>query len=151
MVAIVVTEESVRQLAGDQSYQRGNVYFAAGRVRELMVDGTVVRATVQGRARYGVRLSLRPSGLTGECGCPYGAEGMFCKHCVATALAWLDQEGTDTDSSADPWVKSEAGLRAFLDLQDVTWLVDQLMAAAASDPLLRARLDVAAGADAHDA
>ena len=26
-------------------------------------------------------------GLRGECGCPYGQEGFFCKHCVAVGLA----------------------------------------------------------------
>ncbi|KDN16200.1 hypothetical protein DV20_42325 [Amycolatopsis rifamycinica] len=38
-------------------------------------------------------------------------------------------------------------MRSFLLKCDQTWLVDQLMAAARSDAMVRARLDVAAGAD----
>ncbi|MFI9384342.1 DUF6880 family protein [Kutzneria sp. NPDC052558] len=42
-------------------------------------------------------------------------------------------------------------LREFLCAQDSAWLADELLTAARADPLLRARLDVAAGVDTADA
>src|SRR6266545_7361906 len=44
--------------------------------------------------------------------------------------------------------QSDERLHKFLRGQDPAWLAEQLLAAAGTDPLLRARLDVAAGADA---
>jgi hypothetical protein len=46
---------------------------------------------------------------------------------------------------------ADGRLRKHLLTRDQDWLVDHLLAAAAADPLLRARLEVAAGAGPHDA
>lgn len=46
---------------------------------------------------------------------------------------------------------SDQRLHEFLRVQDPAWQVDELLAAAERDPLLRARLEVAAGADARAA
>ncbi len=55
--------------------------------------GNQVIATVRGSAEYLVVLTLPDAScgtrLRGECGCPYGQEGFFCKHCVAVGLAIL--------------------------------------------------------------
>jgi hypothetical protein len=144
MVAIQVSKNSVRKLADPASFERGEQYFASGRVRRVRVDGTTVSATVDGTYGYRVKLEVVRNRLRGRCSCPYGADGVFCKHCVATALAWLEQGGK-CEPSREP--RSDKRLRAFLLECDRTWLVDQLMAAARSDAVLRARLDVAAGAD----
>lgn len=55
------------------------------------------------------------------------------------------------DTSDTPGQLSDAQLHAFLCGQDVTWLAEELARAAQSDPMLRARLTLAAGGDAHDA
>jgi hypothetical protein len=65
---------------------------------------------------------------------------------VAVALAWLADGAVVGEPRPAP--VSDERLRAFLLGRDQAWLVDQLMAAAGTDTLLRARLDVAAGADA---
>ncbi|WP_235458385.1 SWIM zinc finger family protein [Streptomyces olivochromogenes] len=45
---------------------------------------------VPGTERYEVELTLDgPGGVTGECDCPYGLEGNFCKHLVALGLKVL--------------------------------------------------------------
>lgn len=106
-------------------------------------------ATVDGTHAYLVRLEVTRTGLRGRCSCPYGSEVPFCKHCVAVALAWLDDGGRVGGTRPEP--VSDERLRAFLLGCDPAWLVDQLMAAAATDELLRARLDVAAGAEAEKA
>jgi uncharacterized Zn finger protein len=147
VVTVVVSEESVQQLAGSCAYERGHACFLEGRVGGLAVEGTAVLATVDDGRRYRVRLDLRRSGLAGECDCPPGVEGLFCEHCVATALAWLDSDGTSAAPVSEPAAITDAELGEFLREQDRAWLAEQLMRAAAADPLLRARLEVAAGAE----
>jgi uncharacterized Zn finger protein len=113
------------------------------------VNGSTVNATVDGTRAYRVRLDVTPKGLTGRCSCPYGADGVFCKHCVAASLAWLEQGGEVGKPRSKPL--SDKRLRLFLRGCDQEWLVEQLMTAAKSDRLLRARLAAAAGnEDAFD-
>jgi SWIM zinc finger len=149
MVAVEVSERSVRLLADDRSFERGRAYFQDGRVRRFTVDGTSVTAAVDGTSLYRVQLVITAVGLGGRCNCPYGQEGVFCKHCVAVALAWLEEGGEVGEPRRQP--VTDERLREFLRGQDPAWLADELLAAAQADPLLRAKLDVAAGADTHDA
>ncbi|MET9022665.1 DUF6880 family protein [Actinopolymorpha sp. NPDC004070] len=165
-----MSEPMVSAAADPGSFQRGRDYYLAGRVRELTVDGVAVSAIVDGGRAYRVRLDLTPVGLEGRCNCPFGAEGFFCKHCVAAALAWLDSAGAPVDASpvsngtadrkqnagrSKAGAKSRGGrdrrLRNFLLRQEGPWLVEELLRAAGNDPLLRARLEVAAGVDAGEA
>jgi uncharacterized Zn finger protein len=86
------------RLAGKRSYERGEHYVdAVGDLYEVP-DGVV--AKVQGSELYEVRLSWAAPGLTGECSCPFGQEGEFCKHCVAVGLAIVDA-ADDYDDYAD--------------------------------------------------
>ncbi|MFD0199924.1 MULTISPECIES: SWIM zinc finger family protein [Saccharothrix] len=148
MVAVEVDVGTVRGLADPKSFERGEEYLAAGRVRRVAVDGTSVTATVEGSYAYRVRLDVTRRGLSGRCSCPHGADGAFCKHCVATALAWLRQHGSvERVDRPRGTPLSDKRLRAFLLGRDPEWLVDQLLAAAKVDRVVRARLDVAAGAD----
>jgi uncharacterized Zn finger protein len=145
MVTVIVSEQSVRAAADARSFERGRAYFRDGRVQLVQADRAGVAAVVDGGNAYRVRLTATPEGLAGQCTCPYGAEGMFCKHCVAAALAWLDNGTKVAHQQPTPDV-----LRRFLLAQDVDWLVDELLHAAASDPALQARLDLAAGTDTRD-
>ncbi len=147
MVRQVVTEERIREWSDGQAFDRGRLYFAQGRVGEPSVTETGATATVNGSRPYGVRLDITATRMVGECPCPQGAEGMFCKHCVATALAWLAQAGP-LPMPEPPKKITDTRLRAFLTDRDRTWLVEELIRAAETAPLVRARLEVAAGADA---
>ncbi len=86
-----VTEAALRAAAGERSFERGTRYLNA--VSSMETVGKQVIATVRGNGDYLVVLTLpeRASGarLRGECNCPYGQEGFFCKHCVAVGLAIL--------------------------------------------------------------
>lgn len=144
MATVVLTEAAIREATDAQSFTRGRAYFASGQVRKLAIEGPKVSAMVDGTVSYRVKLALTPSGLTGRCTCPHD---VFCKHCVATALAWLRKSGKPA-ASARPL---KPDLQKFLLAQKPSWLTDQLMRAASTDLLLRARLEVAAGADVRSA
>ncbi|MFC6081940.1 SWIM zinc finger family protein [Sphaerisporangium aureirubrum] len=150
MAGKTVTEEQIREWSEGQAFERGKIYMAQGRVEDLSVTGTGATATVDGSQPYEVRLELTDAGMSGECSCPQGGEGAFCKHCVAVALAWLDRSGPLAMPEA-PEKIGDARLRAFLTGQDHEWLADELMRAASASPVLRARLEVAAGGDVRAA
>ncbi|WP_275293937.1 DUF6880 family protein [Amycolatopsis sp. La24] len=147
MAVAKLTERSVRDLSDARSFERGRAYFAAGQVHRFTIDGTAATATVAGTSVYRVRLGISANGLAGRCSCPYGQEGVFCKHCVATALAWLDAGGEAGESRVRP--VTDDRLREFLLAQDPAWLADQLLAVSGADATVRARLEVARGADAR--
>lgn len=84
------TEANLKTLAGPRSYERGLGYLDA--VSGVEVGDGWVTASVNGTERYEVELALDgPGGLSGECDCPYGLEGNFCKHLVALGLTVLAQ------------------------------------------------------------
>ena len=56
-----------------------------------MSDNTLI-ATVVGTCRYKTSLTVKNGFLHGNCSCPLGDEGEFCKHLVATGLAFLNGE-----------------------------------------------------------
>ena len=149
----VMDERAVRRLADARSFERGRSYLDAGLVQHLTLDRDTVTAVVHGAGAYQVRLVVGAGGLAGRCSCPYGADGVFCKHCVATALAWLRGDvapGKGGAPRGERRPRSDDDLLDFLTAQDSAWLAGELLRAAAADPLLRARLDVAAGGDARE-
>src|SRR5713226_4564788 len=81
----------VRRLAGAQSYERGLDYFSHGHVESLEDRGESVHAVVRGNQDYTVTLEADEGVLDYSCDCPVGADGTFCKHCVAVALACLNR------------------------------------------------------------
>jgi uncharacterized Zn finger protein len=91
-VNLPFTEDDLRSASGDASFSRGLGYL--NRVEVLEITGTSVIAIVSGSEAYEVRLRLGgtgsgAAGVWGSCSCPFGAEGNFCKHCVATGLVVL--------------------------------------------------------------
>jgi uncharacterized Zn finger protein len=86
------TEVDLKAAAGPRSYDRGLDYVS--QVKGLEFDDAEISATVYGSDAYEVCLIVDTgrSGnivLVGDCSCPFGQEGNFCKHCVATGLAAL--------------------------------------------------------------
>lgn len=139
---------ALRRLTDERSYLRGEDYFKEGRVRSLVEYGDAVSALVEGRggAEYRVRLSAGPRDERAHhaCTCPVGAAGAFCKHCVATALAFLEaeraraREADGPDGGDAPLGLDE--VRAHLLTQDRASLVRLLMEQAVLDEGLRERL-----------
>src|SRR5574338_154422 len=78
---------TLRELAGDKVFARGNEYKEDGRVEIVSIDRLRVLARVVGSEIY--RSELRGTGkkFSGSCSCPAFSDWGFCKHLVATALA----------------------------------------------------------------
>ncbi|MCR4574954.1 MAG: SWIM zinc finger family protein [Lentisphaeria bacterium] len=86
----VVTVSNLRSAAGDRSYLRGQEYFEDGAVHFMCCDGEQLTAEVHGTHVYHVRITNNDGFLEGECSCPMGQDGNFCKHLVALGLEYLD-------------------------------------------------------------
>ncbi|MCT2585222.1 SWIM zinc finger family protein [Actinophytocola gossypii] len=127
------TEEDLAATAGGPSFARGRDYVAA--VGDVQPTALGVKACVRGTADYEVWLGRDGARLVGECGCPYGADGNFCKHCVAVGLVLLAGDGPGS---------GEPDVRAHLDSLDHHELVDLLLAQAERDPVLYRKLSLRA-------
>lgn len=148
----VLTTNRVRAWAGARSYGRGEDYFHGGHVSDLKAVKGRITATVYGTYPYRVMLQDAGDSVGYDCDCPVGQEGDFCKHCVATALAWLAQRtpsGRAGKSRGDR--PANAGLtmkdvHAWLLMQEKEILVDMLVEAADYDTQLSGSLMMKAAA-----
>lgn len=136
----------LRRLAGAKTYARGEGYFEGGQVDALVERGGKVKAKVQGRQVYQAALWRDGDEADYSCTCPVGQDGMFCKHCVAAGLAWLDRQSAASPSKtaakkpkAQPRVTLD-DVRAWLMQQDKGALADLVMQQVAQDDALCRRL-----------
>jgi uncharacterized Zn finger protein len=136
-LASLFDQKLLRKMAGGRSFERGKDYFSEGYVHGLAeLDGTIT-AKVSGRREYRVKLWIKDSSLEYFCSCPVGADGDFCKHCVAVGLAWLNPDKGAAGSSK-PSVSTD-DMRSFLAAQPKEALVALLMEQAMDDDRLRKR------------
>lgn len=136
-----LSRRDIRQLAGERFFARGERYFDEGRVHGLTEYRGQVAAKVAGTEDYRVKLWAEPGDLGYSCSCPVGDDGEFCKHCVAVALAWIEESAGKGGKGAA--VKAAATLedvRAFLEQQDKGRLVEMLLNEALESDGLRERL-----------
>ncbi len=78
-----------------RSFARGEGYFDSGLVSSLVEKNDTLSARVLGTYKYTVRLWVDKGKLEYSCTCPVGDDGMFCKHCVAAGLTWLERTNGD--------------------------------------------------------
>jgi uncharacterized Zn finger protein len=153
--AIPFTEDDLQRVAGPASYTRGLSYL--NQVEDLEIADTWVAATVLGTQAYEVLLSFGGgragvNELRGDCSCPFGAEGNFCKHCVAVGLSALKSEdpapdgGGGTTSPRSQW----QSLVAWLTSRTKDELLAELLELAADDRDLRRRLELRAATEQAD-
>lgn len=140
--------EMLRGLAWGRSFERGQGCAADGRVKRLQVGDEGLSATVRGDRPYRVRLWLEHGAPRSSCTCPVGADGLFCKHCVAAGLAAFGADAGAGDAGTAP-VEDE--LRRHLEGLEKARLVDLLLERAADDELLRGRLELEAAEAARSA
>lgn len=144
----LLDQDRVVALAGDRLFERGQRYAAEGRVHAIDEDGASIAATVSGTHDYEVRVWIEGEDLAYACDCPIGVDGMFCKHLVALAIAWLGQPADGSSTSVPgprlsrdrPRPITMSDVRAHLDGQDHGTLVEMILAEADRDDRLRERL-----------
>ena len=86
---------TLNELAGKRSFDDGVSYYRNNAVAEIREEDERITASVRGTRKYQVTLDLDENDmLCGNCSCPYGEDGNFCKHCVAVGIAFLNREAS---------------------------------------------------------
>jgi uncharacterized Zn finger protein len=128
-------------LAGERFFERGEDYYRRGAVHSLTEFEGTLTARVIGTSEYRVKFQAEDGGtLRYSCSCPVGADGLFCKHCVAVGIAWLEEAVGEMQPE-----KKGAGLtmdevRTFLEGQEKEVLVRLILEQAMEDERLQRRL-----------
>ena len=132
---------ALSRMAGARSFERGEDYLDGKRVKALIEHDGTMTATVQGSRSYRVKLWIENEDFDYSCTCPVGADGEFCKHCVAVGLAWLEGDKRRRSGRSDaPAAVNMGDVRAYLLGQDKKALVEILMEQATDDDRLRQHL-----------
>ncbi|MBZ9537618.1 hypothetical protein KGQ90_01485 [Modicisalibacter tunisiensis] len=139
----LLSDRQLAMLAGDAAFGRGVEYFREGMVIGWNKKGATITADVEGSERYRVVLKLGKRGIEGGCDCP-ASEGIdFCKHCVATALAY--RAGQAEQARLTEGDASER-IRAYLQQMDKPSLVEALQSLIENDPVLHQQWSLRADA-----
>jgi hypothetical protein len=83
-----LTEADIRARCSDQSFTRGQAYYARGAINRAIRHDDSLEAQVAGTQTYTVKVWATHEALQASCTCPYDWGG-DCKHIVATLLAWV--------------------------------------------------------------
>lgn len=165
-----LSDDSLRDTAGLQTYERGLEYLHTDRVQLLSARGLRARFEAHGSALYTVDLHFEDPGLHADCSCPHAADGNFCKHMVAAAMLWRGLLGGDGPVKAAPKLSAQSAetqartakaaatrvsnreaVRTFLASQPAEQLAQRLWERAEADRDLMAELKAwAASAQAAD-
>lgn len=131
-------------------YARGLAYADRERVTLETVESSRVSAQVIGSEEYAVELAWRDGALHGQCDCPIGQCGDFCKHQVAVAIIWArttatapapaSKRGKRGAAAAPASDSPEQVLRQWLSTQPQQALQALLLELADNDTQLRKRL-----------
>lgn len=141
-----ITRATVKRLTDTRSWQRGVDYYDRGHVQSLLVDGDEVIAKVFGTAQYKVILQISGTHIDGDCNCPMGDDGYFCKHCVAASLAYLSGEGIEhagrkkTSRKKAPKTITISDIRKHLNRKDKKALVSLLIEQIKDNDVLREKI-----------
>jgi uncharacterized Zn finger protein len=142
------TEADVKGAADPRSFQRGLDYLHS--VDDLEVSETQITATVFGTHEYRVRLAFGDGTITGDCTCPYGREGAFCKHCVAVAISVL-RLGQDMPELIETTKAGRVKLESWLESLSKKELLAELLGVLDQDHDLRRRFEMRAASVNADA
>jgi len=89
---MLINKNMLIRLAGEGAYQRGLALYNSGAVLSIKEKAGYVFANVKGTESYQVKLQITDKVLDGSCDCPASANFDFCKHCVATTLAYQNKQ-----------------------------------------------------------
>jgi uncharacterized Zn finger protein len=136
--ANILHQDVLRELAGSASFERGQRYHEEKKVISLARREGTLTASVKGSDTYRVQIWVHHESLAYSCSCPQGQEKAFCKHAVATALAWLDECGDNVRPGANSFSIEDAALTAALAKRSREELVALILVAARTNADLRA-------------
>ena len=136
MLTRLLNEAALEELAGERAFDRGADYFADGHVGGLKEENGAITAKVRGTYDYRVKLWAEDEELAFECTCPVGQDSVFCKHCVAAGLAWLDRckQKSSVSNPRDKREVTDEEIRAHLMALDKGVLVDFVLERSGWDP-----------------
>jgi uncharacterized Zn finger protein len=140
-VSPAFTEADIKRAAGDRSFVRGLDYLDA--VEDLEIGGAEITASVFGNGEYRVSVAFGDEGLTGDCTCPYGREGFFCKHCVAVAMSVLKM-GDDVPRHIEATRAGRQALQSWLESLSKEELLAEVLVLLDGDRDLRRRFELRA-------
>ena len=132
--------ETLRNLAGETAFARGQAYLRSGHVQILEIDPKRVLAQVVGTKDYRTELTGSGKHIRGSCSCPVVTEQYFCKHMVATALAANGGAGSPELEGADRLSRMSVDLYG----KSVEALVEKIVQLAWREPSLLRKLDMPA-------
>lgn len=132
----------LKRLCNARSFARGEAYFNEGRVRNLAEHDGVLTAVVSGQEDYCVKLQWDDIEVEYSCNCPVGLDGAFCKHLVATGLAWINPDMKPARKTGETKTRetTQDKIQDFLKLQDKSTLIQMLADESAENRSLRERL-----------
>jgi len=147
-----ITKTQLKQLTDSRSWQRGVDYHQSGNVLSILEDKAVVVGKVSGTRNYKVKLWVEDGEVDGSCDCPMGDAGVFCKHCVAVGLTYLEggvksaQKGKPSkkDRSASEPATTVDDVRKYLSGQKTDALVEIIIQQMMEDDNLQRRLMIKA-------
>ncbi|MGM0411365.1 MAG: SWIM zinc finger family protein, partial [Bacillota bacterium] len=86
------TKEILKNLANQQSFQKGINYYENNMVNNPIIDDNTIKAEVYGShaSTYEVEINIK-NPLINHCTCPYDWGGV-CKHIIALGLTWLNHK-----------------------------------------------------------
>ncbi len=137
-----ITRSFLKRIAGDRFFKRGEDYFNDGRVTLTSVEKDVIAAEVEGTECYLVDFREEDGGLAYDCSCPVGDKDLFCKHCVATGLAWLAEQKSLPKKSGSSKKRglNTKDIETYLQGQKKEDLISILMSQVKEDKSFRERL-----------
>jgi uncharacterized Zn finger protein len=149
----LLNESALEELAGERAFDRGVDYFEEGHVAGIKEQNGVITAGVRGTHEYRVRLWEAEDELAFDCNCPVGQDRIFCKHCVAVGLAWLDRCEQKDGEPLYPGRKraiTDKEIRAHLMREDKDALIELVLEQCERDSEFRDRLVLLAAEKSGD-
>lgn len=138
--------DTLRQLAGDKAFARGQAYYQAEQVEILSLEPGRVLAQVSGSEDYRSVLTGGGTEIDGECSCLAFESLGFCKHLVALALTANDA-ATNSEGAGENALER---IRRHLRTKGADTLVEMIMDLAERDLTLFRTLDMAAASASND-
>src|SRR5262249_10603037 len=139
--AAFLERDALRRIAGARSFERGEDYFLNGQVKALVEEAGTITAKVHGTHPYRIELWIEADDLEYACTCPVGADGEFCKHCVAVGLTWLENtEQKNSEKGKQASGVTMKDVHIYLSGEDKSVLVGMLVDHAMENDRLRQRL-----------